>query len=428
MTDTTFNPFLGAQGQFDRIADLMGLDQSARALLRRPIHEHHFAIPIRMDDRSVRVFDGYRVVHNDARGPAWGGVRFHPQETPDTLRALAMWMTWKTAVVDIPLGGSMGGVVCDPHDLSRWEQEALCRAWVRRLARDLGPERDVVAPDIMTHGRHMIWMLDEFEAVHGGHRPGAITGKPVFAGGSRGRAEAAGYGLVYTLREALKELGLAPDRAVASVQGFGAVGRHAIDLFVRIGGTVRSVACLDRNSQAPATLVRQEGVNLEELRGFSDSFGGVDCEKAKAAGYEIKDGEAWLSQPVDILIPAALENQIHEFNVQAVAPSVKLVVEGANGPTSEFAEGALQERGIKVIPDLLANAGGVLCSYFEQIQAAVNHYWTLAEVMSRLDHQLTSAFFEVSELSRAKGLPLRDAALVVGIDRVVSVSAGRGWV
>ncbi len=428
MSQAVFNPFAAAQDQFDRIADLMGLDQSARALLRRPIHEHHFAIPIRMDDRRVRIFDGFRVVHNDARGPAWGGVRFHPQETPDTLRALAMWMTWKTAIVNIPLGGSMGGVVCDPHDLSRWEQESLCRAWVRRLARDLGPERDVVAPDIMTRGRHMIWMLDEFEAVHGGHRPGAITGKPVYAGGSQGRAEAAGYGLVYTLREALKELSLAPDRAVASVQGFGAVGQHAIDLFNRIDGTVLSVACLDRDSQTPTTLVRQGGVDLEELKGFADAFGSIDCGKAQSAGYEIKDGEAWLAEPVDILIPAALENQINDLNVEKVAPSVKLIVEGANGPTSETAEAVLRERGITVIPDLLANAGGVLCSYFEQIQAASNHYWTLAEVMSRLDHQLTSAFFEVSELSHDKALTLRDAALIVGIDRVVSVSTDRGWV
>lgn len=428
MSQAVFNPFTAAQCQFDRIAELMGLDQSARDLLRRPIHEHHFAIPIRMDDHRVRIFDGYRVVHNDARGPAWGGVRFHPLETPDTLRALAMWMTWKTAIVDIPLGGSMGGVVCDPHELSRWEQEKLCRAWVRRLARDLGPERDVVAPDIMTDGRHMIWMLDEYEAVHGGHRPGAITGKPVYAGGSRGRTQAAGYGLIYTLREALKEINLAPDKAVASVQGFGAVGQHAIDLLIRIGGTVRSVACLDRKTQDPATLVRQEGIDLEELRGFADTFGSIDCEKARNAGYEIKDGDAWLAEPVDILIPAALENQINDRNVHAVAPSVKLIVEGANGPTSEDAETILQARGITVIPDLLANAGGVLCSYFEQIQAASNAYWTLSEVMSRLDHQLTSAFFEVSELSRSKGLTLRDAGLVVGINRVVSVSTDRGWV
>ncbi|MCD4749379.1 MAG: Glu/Leu/Phe/Val dehydrogenase, partial [Thermoanaerobaculales bacterium] len=391
MNGNSFNPFAAAQAQFDRVAGLMGLDESVRTLLRRPSHEHHFAIPVRMDDRRVRVFDGYRVVHNDARGPAWGGVRFHPQETPDTLRALAMWMTWKTAIVDIPLGGSMGGAVCDPHDLSRWEQEALCRGWVRRLARDLGPERDVVAPDIMTHAAHMTWMLDEFEVMHGGRHPGAITGKPVPAGGTRGRREAAGYGLVYTLREALKEISLAPDRAVASVQGFGLVGRHAVELFTRIGGKVRCVSCLEQRSLEPTTFVRPEGIDFEQLKDLTDPFGNIDRERAEVAGFEVKGGDAWLAEPVDILIPAALENQINVGNCEQVARSVKLVVEGANGPTSEGAEAALGERGVRVIPDLVANAGGVLCSYFEQVQAASNAYWRLAEVMSRLDVQLTDA-------------------------------------
>jgi glutamate dehydrogenase (NAD(P)+) len=428
MDDRAFNPFRAAQAQFDRIADLMGIDDAARALLRRPVHEHRFAIPVRMDDRRVRIFDAYRVVHNDARGPAWGGVRFHPQETADALRALAMWMTWKTAIVDIPLGGSMGGVVCDPHDLSRWEQEQLCRGWVRCLARDLGPERDVVAPDIMTHSRHMTWMLDEFEMIHGGRRPGAITGKPVHAGGSRGRDLAAGYGLVYTLREALKEIDLAPDKAVASVQGFGQVGRHAMELFERIGGTVRAVACLDQRNQEPTTFVRSDGVDREELLGMADTFGSIDRARAEAAGYEVKDGGAWLSEPVDVLIPAAMESQITADNQARVAPSVRLVVEGANGPTSEDAEIALRERGVRIIPDLLANAGGVLCSYFEQVQAASNSRWTLAEVVSRLDVQLTAAYREIADLADGKGLSLRDAALVVGIDRVVTVATDRGWV
>ncbi len=428
MCDLAFNPFLAAQAQFDRIADLMGLDDSVRSLLRRPLHEHQFAIPIRMDDRRTRVFDGYRIVHNDARGPAWGGVRFHPQETPDTLRALAMWMTWKTAIIDIPLGGSMGGVVCDPHDLSRWEQEALCRGWVRRQLGNLGPDRDVVAPDIMTHGRHMIWMLDEFETVLGGHSPGAITGKPVHAGGSRGRELAAGYGLVYTLREALKDIDLAPDNAVASVQGFGLVARHAIELFNRIGGTVRAVSCLDQRTQAPTTFVREGGIDREELLTMADTFGNIDRDRAAESGYEVKAGDDWLAEPVDILIPAAIENQINRGNIERVNRSVRLIVEGANGPTSEGAEAALSERGIRLIPDLIANAGGVLCSYFEQVQAASNSRWTLAEVISRLDIQLTAAYTEIADLAASKGLSLRDAALVVGIDRVVSVTTDRGWV
>jgi glutamate dehydrogenase (NAD(P)+) len=428
MSSTAFNPFTAAQAQFDRIADLMGLSDAARSLLRRPSNEHAFAIPVRMDDHRVRVFDGYRVVHNDARGPAWGGFRFHPMETLDTLRALAMWMTWKTAIVDIPLGGSMGGVVCDPHDLSRWEQERLCRGWVRRIARDLGPERDVVAPDVMTHAQHMTWMLDEFEAIHHGHRPGAITGKPVHAGGSRGRSQATGYGLVYALREALDEISMDPDKAVASVQGFGHVAQHAIELFAQIGGRVRAVACLDQLRREPVTLVQADGVDLEELRSMTDSFGHVDRAKAEAAGYEAKAGDAWLAEPADILIPAALENQITEHNAAQVAPSVKLVVEGANGPTTEAAEQLLIERGARVIPDLVANAGGVLCSYLEQVQASANAYWTMAEVLSKIDVQITDAYLEISDLAGSKNVSLRDAALVVGIDRVVSVCTDRGWV
>jgi len=428
MTDTAFNPFKAAQAQFDRIAELMGLSEAARSLLRRPSHEHAFAIPIRMDDNRVRVFDGYRIVHNDARGPAWGGFRFHPMETLDTLRALAMWMTWKTAIVDIPLGGSMGGVVCDPHDLSRWEQERLCRGWVRRIARDLGPERDVVAPDVMTHAQHMTWMLDEFEVIHHGHRPGAITGKPVGTGGSRGRTQATGYGLVYALREALDELNMDPENAVASVQGFGHVAQHVVELFTQIGGRVRAVACLDQHRRAPMTVVRPDGVDLQELRSFTDSFGHVDCDRAEAAGYEVKAGDEWLGEPVDILVPAALENQISEHNVARVAPSVKLVVEGANGPTTEVAEQHLIERGVHIIPDLVANAGGVLCSYLEQVQASANAYWTMAEVLSKIDVQITDAYLEISDLARGKNVSLRDAALVLGIDRVVSVSSDRGWV
>lgn len=427
MSETAFNPFTAAQAQFDRIADLMGLGDAARSLLRRPSHEHNFAIPIRMDDHRVQVFDGFRVVHNDARGPAWGGFRFHPMETLDTLKALAMWMTWKTAIVDIPLGGSMGGVVCDPHDLSRWEQESLCRGWVRRISRDLGPERDVVSPDVMTNAQHMAWMLDEFETIHDGHRPGAITGKPVLAGGSRGRTQAAGYGLVYALREALEEVSMAPDRAIASVQGFGHVAQHVIELFTQIGGTVRSVACLDQLRREPVTFVRPEGVELDELRTFTDSFGHIDREKAEAAGYETKAGDAWLAESVDILIPAALENQITSDNQSQVAPSVKLIVEGANGPTTEAAEQALSGRGIRIVPDLVANAGGVLCSYFEQVQASANAYWSMAEVLSKIDVQITNAYVEISDLASSKKVSMRDAALVVGIDRVVSVSTDRGW-
>lgn len=425
---TTFNPFHQAQTQFDRVAELMGLEPALRELLREPMREYHFAIPVRSAEGRTAIFRGFRVQHNDARGPAKGGIRFHPMETVDTLRALAMWMTWKAAVVDIPLGGAMGGVVCDPHLLSTREVEALCRGWVRQVARDIGPLNDVPEPDVMTSSQHMTWMLDEFEAIHRGRFPGAFTGKPVVAGGSLGRAQAPGYGLVYTLREALKEIGVSPDATVASVQGFGAVAQHAIELYTRIGGRVVCVSSWEQGAGTSLTFRRREGVDLEELRGISDRFGSVDPDKAVQRGYEVLPGEEWLEQEVDILIPAAIEHQIHAANVGRVHPRVRVVAEGANGPTDADAEAALQERGVVLIPDLVANAGGMVCSYFEQVQSNSNYYWSMSEVLAKLDMALTAAYIASSDLARRRRLTLRDAALVIGVNRVAEVCRLRGWV
>lgn len=423
----SFNPFAEAQGQFDRLADLVGLDAPTRALLRTPAHEHRLTIPVRLDDGSVEIFHGFRVQHNDARGPAWGGVRFHPQETVDTIRALAMWTTWKTAVVDIPLGGSMGGVVCDPHRLSALEVERICRGWIRRVAPHIGPQRDVPAPDIMTSGQHMTWMLDEYEVLRGARTPGAITGKTIGAGGSLGRLQAAGYGLVYTLREALKELDIDPSTTTASVQGFGSVGQHAIELYTQIGGTVTCVASWHAAAGRAVSYRKQDGIDLEELQSTADRLGNIDPQAAAALGYEVLEGGAWMAEPVDILIPAALEDQITPGNVGAISDTVRILAEGANGPTVPAAEAALIERGVYVLPDLLANAGGVTCSYFEQVQSNMNYYWPLSEVLSKLDRTLTNAFVAISDLSRSKGLSMRDAALVIAIDRVASQCRERGW-
>jgi glutamate dehydrogenase (NAD(P)+) len=341
---------------------------------------------------------------------------------------MAMWMSWKTAIVDIPLGGSMGWVVCDPHTLSSLEQERICRSWVRRISREMGPLRDVPAPDLMTSGQHMTWMLDEFETIAGDHSPGSITGKPVTTGGSKGRPQATGYGLVYTLREALKERGIDPRETTASVQGFGTVARHAAELYAQIGGTVKCVASWDQEAGAPFAFRKGDGIDLEELSRLSDRFGGIDRHKAAELGYEVLPGEAWLEQDVEILIPAALENQITADNVAHVSNRVCIIAEGANGPTSPAAEKVLEERKVMIIPDLLANAGGVVCSYFEQVQSNMNYYWQLSEVLSKLDLVLTDAFIEVSELSRKKNLTMRDAALVIAVDRVATVCDERGWV
>jgi len=427
-SNKAFNPFEMAQAQFDNVAEILNLDEATRQLLRNPLREFHFSIPVHMDDGTTKVFRGFRVQHNDARGPAKGGIRFHPQETVDTVRALGMWMTWKCAVVNIPLGGGKGGVICDPHHLSMKEQEQICRGWVRQMAKNVGPLNDVPAPDVMTNAQHMLWMLDEFEVIHGAKYPGFITGKPVGMGGSLGRAEATGYGVVFTLREALKELGIRPQDTTAAVQGFGNVSQYAIELYQQLGGKVVCVSSWDQNDQCSYTFKKASGVNKEELLKITDKFGGIDKAKAKELGYEVLDGGAWIEQEVDILIPAAMENQINGENVNKMSKKVKIIAEGANGPTTPDADKVIQQRGIFVIPDFLANAGGVTCSYFEQVQSNMNYFWEKDEVLGKLDVKMTAAFHAVSDLAKKRKLYMRDAAYVISISRVAQACKDRGWV
>jgi len=428
METRPFNAFEMAQEQFDAVAEKLGLDQASRELLREPLREYHFLIPIRTDDGSYKVFRGFRVQHNDARGPCKGGIRFHPHETVDTVRALAMWMTWKCAVVDIPLGGGKGGVICDPHNLSEREQEAICRGWVRQVAVNVGPVQDVPAPDVMTHGQHMLWMLDEFERIRGGKFPGFITGKPVGMGGSLGRTEATGYGVMYTVREAMKELGIDIRKTKAAFQGFGNVSQYAVRLFREYGGKPICVSCWDQEDQTSYTFFRESGIDPDELMTMTDKFGTIDKAKAKTAGYRILPGEAWIEQEADLLVPAALENQITAANVNKIHPQVKLIAEGANGPTTIEADMTLRERRIFLLPDFLCNAGGVTCSYFEQVQCNMNHYWPMKEVFARLDETMTAAFKAVSDLARKKNLYMRDAAYMIAISRVAQACHLRGWV
>jgi glutamate dehydrogenase (NAD(P)+) len=423
-----YNSFETAQAQFDRVAEMLELDPGAKELLRNPVREFSFAIPVHMDDGSVRVFRGFRVQHNDARGPSKGGIRFHPLETLDTVRALAMWMTWKCALLDLPLGGGKGGVICDPHNLSMNEQERICRGYVRQVGRNLGPVLDVPAPDVMTTAQHILWMLDEYEQLHGAKAPGFITGKPVGMGGSLGRVEATGFGVIFTVREALKELNIRPEETTASVQGFGNVAQYAIRLYLQIGGTVVSVACWDQEDQTAYTFRKKDGIDLDALLGITDRFGGIDKSKARDHGYEVLPGDAWIEQDADILIPAALENQINRDNVGRISKKVKLIAEGANGPTAIEADEAIQERNIFLIPDFLANAGGVTCSYFEQVQSNMNYYWEKDEVLGKLDVKMTSAYIAVSELARKKKLFTRNAAYAIAIDRVARACKDRGWV
>jgi len=428
MAGKSFNPFEMAQAQFDKVADMINLDTGIRELLRNPLREYHFSIPVHMDDGSVKVYRGFRVQHNDARGPGKGGIRFHPQETIDTVRALATWMTWKCAVVEIPLGGSKGGVICDPHNLSLKEQEQICRGWVRQMAKNVGPINDVPAPDVMTNAQHMLWMLDEFEAVQGSKYPGFITGKPVGMGGSLGRTEATGYGLIYTLREALKDMKINPKDTIASVQGFGNVAQYAIRLYTELGGKVIAVSCWDQNDQTAYTYSRTKGIDLDELLKITDRFGGIQKDKAIELGYEQLPADDWLKQEVDILMPCALENQITGDNVQLIDKKVKIIAEGANGPTTPEADTFLEKKKIYVIPDFLANAGGVTCSYFEQVQSNMNYFWGKDEVLNRLDEKMTSAFHDVNDLAKKRKLYMRDAAYVIAISRVAQACKDRGWV
>jgi glutamate dehydrogenase len=423
-----FNPFVMAQQQFDHAANLLGLEQPVIELLRYPMREYHFSIPVRMDDGSIKVFRGFRVQHNDARGPGKGGIRFHPQETIDTVRALAMWMTWKCAVVDIPLGGSKGGVICDPHDLSLQEQENLCRGWVRQIAKNVGPLLDVPAPDVMTNSQHMLWMLDEYEAINGARYPGFITGKPVRMGGSLGREEATGYGVIITVREAMKELDINIQNTIASFQGFGNVSQHAFQLYQQMGGVVTCVATWHQGDQTAYTYKKREGINLDELRSITNQFGEIDEGKAKDLGYQILPGEAWIEQEVDLLVPAAIENQITGQNAGKISRRVKIIAEGANGPTTPEADAIIKDRGILTIPDFLANAGGVTCSYYEQVQSNANYYWRKDDVLGQLDNKMTSAYIDVSDFAKKNKLFMRDAAYLIAVDRVAQACRLRGWV
>ncbi len=423
------NPFHMAQAQFDHIADMMGLSADARQILRWPMREFKFQIPVRMDDGSLKVFFGYRVQHNDARGPAKGGIRFHPNETLDTVRALAMWMTWKTAVVDIPLGGGKGGVAVNPASLSRREREALVRGWIDQIWRNIGPRIDIPAPDVGTTPQMMGWMMDEYSKRVGQYTPGVITGKPLPVGGSPGRKEATGFGVIYQVREAMKLLGMEPEKSTAAVQGFGNVGQHAALGFTKfLGGKVVSVAYYDMQDRTPYTISHPQGLDIEYLMSITDIFGSIDKDKAREAGYTVEDGDAWLSKDVDVLIPAALEAQIRADNVHRISDRVRILAEGANGPTTPEADQVLASRDILVIPDFLCNAGGVMVSYFEGVQSDMNYYWTRDEVLERLDRKITAAFHEVFRLAQGEGLYPRDAAYVVAVQRVVETMEVRGWI
>src|SRR5512139_2106700 len=363
------NAFQMAQKQFDHVAGQLNMDPQVAEILRWPAREFKFEIPVRMDDGSIRLFFGYRVQHNDARGPNKGGIRFHPSETLDTVRALAMWMTWKCAVADIPLGGGKGGVPVDPATLTVGEKERLCRGWVDQMWRNIGPRQDVPAPDVGTTPQMMGWMMDEYSKLVGQYTPGVITGKPLGGGGSLGRTEATGYGGIYTVREALKHLKMDSTKTVAAIEGFGNVAQYAAIGFVeQLGGKVACVSCWDRHEKKSFTYSHKQGVDPRFLLTILDQYGTVDKKAAEEAGYLIEDGEAWITKEADVLIPAAIEGHVNGDTIKKMSSRVKVVAEGANGPCTPEADEFFKANKIFNIPDFLCNAGGVTTSYFEQVQ------------------------------------------------------------
>ncbi len=411
------NPFAIAQRQFDEAAAILGLDEATREMLRWPMREFHFLIPVRMDDGSVRVFRGFRVQYNDARGPAKGGIRFHPEETIDTVRALAAWMTWKTAVMDLPLGGGKGGVVCNPKELSPTELERLSRGYIRQVARFIGANIDVPAPDVYTTPQIMAWMMDEYDIIKGHWEPGVITGKPVELGGSRGRIDATARGGIYTVREAAKVLGIDLRGQPAAIQGYGNAGSFAHKLAVEVLG-MKVVAVSDSRGG----IYDPDGLDYYQVVEHKRRTGSV-------AGFPDTtpiSNEDLLELPVTVLFPAALENIITEENAPRI--KAKIIAELANGPTTPEADVILHQRGVFVIPDFLCNAGGVTVSYFEQVQDAMNYYWPEEEVHQRLDEKMTKAFHDVYNMSQEAKVHNRLAAYLVAVSRVVQAMKLRGWV
>lgn len=415
MCTEAYNPFKVAQQAIDEACEMLGLDEGTHQMLRNPMKEFHFTIPVKLDNGQVKVFQGFRVQYNNSRGPAKGGIRFHPEETIDTVRALAAWMTWKTSVADLPLGGGKGGVICNPKKLSDSELERLARGYVRQLAHYIGHKIDVPAPDVYTTPQIMAWMMDEYETIKGYSEPGVITGKPVGNGGSIGRGDATARGGVYITRDAAAAYGIDLKDAKIAIQGFGNAGQFAATLFESITES-KIVAICDTK----AALYNPDGIDAKAAQKYK-------IENKTLKGFpgakEITQAELF-ALDVDVLVPAALENSITVDNASSI--NAKIVCELANGPTTPEADAILNEKGIIVLPDFLANSGGVTVSYFESVQNEYNYYWTAEEVDKALENKMDNAFLAVYQMSKKKNVPLRKAAYLVAVKKVADAMKFRG--
>ena len=403
--------------QLEEAANELNLDPQVRALLKEPMRTLTVSIPVRMDDGGIRVFKGFRCQHNDVLGPTKGGIRFHPQVEMEEVEALAAWMTFKCALVGIPYGGAKGGVLCNPKEMSKTELEKLSRRFIQALEPIIGPEKDIPAPDVYTDAQVMSWFMDEFSKIKGVYSPGLVTGKPRILGGSYGRDSATARGLMYVTREGAKKIGLDLEGATVVIQGYGNAGSFS-GIFLRELGC-KVIAANDSSGG----VYNPDGLNAEKLRDFKNENGELQGYPGSVKNISNKE---LLALECDILVPAALENQINKDNVADI--NARIVAEAANGPTTPEADRVLKNRGTLVIPDILANSGGVTVSYFEWVQNMYNYYWDREEVDQKLEKIMVSAFNRTNEMAEERGVTFRTAAYMVAINRLTEAMAARGWI
>ena len=403
-----------AQRQLDTVAQLVGLSDSIHGYLREAKRVLEVSVPVRMDNGGFRMFTGYRVQHNMSRGPGKGGIRFHPDVTLDEVKALAMWMTWKCALVNIPFGGAKGGVICDPKRMSMQELENLTRRFTSEISVIIGPEKDIPAPDVYTTPQIMAWIMDTFSMQHGYSIPGVVTGKPLAIGGSLGRDKATASGCLYAVDEAMRVLDLRSDGARVAIQGFGNAGLHAAELMSQHGYRIVAV------SDSQGGVANSKGLDVSGLITHKSETGSV----AGFSGGERISNKDVLEYDCDVLIPAALEKVITKENAPLIR--AKVVAEAANGPTLPDADEILYDRGIMVLPDILANAGGVTVSYFEWVQDLQENFWEEAEINERLKLKMTRAFREAYDQAKRYGVSMREGAYAVAVNRVAEATKLRG--